>query len=316
VVSAARFALIALLAAPATFSPTARAGSPPQASAAELLDSQATSLMQEHRYAEACPKLAESDRIKPGTGVLLRLALCYELSGRTASAWSAFREAAGRARRAGDASLADLASRRADGLEPRLAKLVVRLPPDEDPAQVDVRLDGAPFAQSAFGVDVPIDPGTHTLQAAAAGRRPFATTFAIADRGGTTAIAIDLARVASDGGGATQRTAAITAGAIGVAGVVVGSILGIAAMSNWNRARSGCTSGTSGCSQDALNLQPVVNGEALGATIAFSVGAVGIAGAALLWFTAPSPARGRRAAYVVSPSADGRRFGLSLTGSF
>src|SRR5262249_42944188 len=100
IVWVARIARVALGAAAATVSLTARAGSPPQAGAAELLDSQATSLMQEHRYAEACPKLAESDRIQPGTGVLLRLALCYELSGRTASAWAAFREAAGRARRA------------------------------------------------------------------------------------------------------------------------------------------------------------------------------------------------------------------------
>jgi hypothetical protein len=297
----ARFARNALAAAAATFSLAARAGAPPQSGAAELLDSQATSLMEEHRYAEACPKLAESDRIKPGTGVLLRLALCYELSGRTASAWSAFREAAARARKAGDAPIADLASRRADGLEPRLAKLVVHLPPDDDPAGIDVRLDGTPLPTSALGVDVPIDPGRHTVKAAAAGRRPFATTFAADARGGTTSVAVDLP---PDKAGAGQRTAAIAAGGAGLACVVVGSILGIAALSNWNKARSECNSGTSGCSRDALDRQSVVNAEALGSTIAFTAGAAGLAGAAVLWWTAP-PASGAS-----------RAFGLSVTGSF
>jgi hypothetical protein len=312
---AARLATIAIAigAAASTLSSSARADPPSQAGAAELLDAQATALMQERRYAEACPKLAESDRIKPGTGVLMRLALCYEQSGRTASAWSAFREAAGRAHRAGDASLADLATKRADGLEPRLAKVVVRLSPDEDPAHVEVRLDGAPLAASTLGVDVPIDPGTHTVRATAAGRRPFSATFTVADRRGTTAVAVDLA---PDTGGTVQRTAAIVAGGVGIAGVAVGSILGLVAMSNWNRARSECTNGTSGCRSDALDLQSTVNAEATGSTIAFTVGAVGIAGAAVLWLTAPSPASSRRAAYVVAPSVDARGVGLCVSGGF
>jgi hypothetical protein len=289
------------------------AAAPPQSSAAELLDAQGTALMQERRYAEACPKLAESDRIQPGTGVLLRLALCYEQLGRTASAWSAFREAAGRARRAGEAAVADLAAKRADGLEPRLAKLDVRLPPDQDPAAVDVRLDGAAVAATTFGVDVPIDPGTHTLRATALGRRAFEKTFAVADRRATTSIAIDLP---ADTGGAFQRTAAIAAAGVGVVGIAAGSILGLVAMSNWNHARSECTNGTSGCNQDALGLKPTIDAEALGSTIAFAVGGVAIAGAALLWWTAPSAASSRRAAVVVAPSVDAGRFGLGVSGSF
>lgn len=313
--STARLTVIAtaIAAAASTLSPSAHADSPPQSSAAELLDAQATTLMQEHRYAEACPKLAESDRIKPGTGVLLRLALCYEQSGRTASSWSAFREAAVRARRAGDTAVAELASKRADGLEPRLAKVVVRLPPEQDAAVVEVRLDGEPLATTALGVELPIDPGSHAVRATAAGRRTFSATFAVADRRGTTTIAVDLP---ADTRGAFHRTAAIAAAGVGLAGVAAGSILGLVAMSNWNRARSECTSGTSGCSSDALGLQSTVNAEALGSTVAFTVGAVGIAGAAILWWTAPSPAGARRTAYVVAPAVDARGFGLSLSGGF
>jgi hypothetical protein len=313
VVLPARLALSVLIVATATISAAARADSPPDAVAAELLDSQATALMQEHRYAEACPKFAESDRIKPGTGVLLRLALCYELSGRTASAWSTFRAAESRARRAGDAPVAVLASRRAEGLEPRLAKLVVRLPPGRDPADVDVRLDDAPLAPSALGVELPIDPGAHELRATA-GRASFARSFAVAEGGGRATIAIELAPERS---GSPQRTAAIVAAGVGVAAVAVGSILGIAAMSSWNKARSECATGTSGCSRDALALQPVVRDEALGSTVAFTGGAVAIVGAALLWWTGGSaPASRPHGGYSVAPSLDSRSFGVSLTASF
>jgi hypothetical protein len=315
-VSAARIARIAFGAAAVTISVAARAGSPTQAGAAELLDSQATSLMQEHRYAEACPKLAESDRIQPGTGVLLRLALCYELSGRTASAWAAFREAAGRARRAGDASVADLASRRADGLEPRLAKVVVRLPPDGHSAPIDVRLDGATLAPSAIGVELPVDPGAHTVQAASPGRRAFVKTFSIATEGVTTAIAIDLPPELPAKSSGPWRTAALVAGGTGLACVVAGSILGVSAMTNWNRAKSECAHGTSGCSPEALNLQSVVDTEALGSTIAFTAGAVGIVAGAVLWWMAPGGTSGRRDGYVVVPATDGHHFGLGVNGSF
>jgi serine/threonine-protein kinase len=263
---------------------------------ADQLDAEATALMQAHRYAEACPKLAESDRQKPGTGVLMRLALCYELSGRTASAWSSYREASTRARRTGDATLADLASRRAAGLEPRLARLVIRLPADVDAAQVDVRLDGEPFAPSSLGVDVPVDPGTHAVHATAGGRRAFDTSFSVEAHGGTTAVAVELpplARetgVAATGGeGAPLRTVALVTGSVGLACIAAGSILGLAAMSNWNHARSECKSGNSGCSQDALDLQSTINAETLASTITFTVGGVALAAAGLLWFIAPSP---------------------------
>ena len=301
---------IAAVAAPP---PPAASAPVTQSSAAELLDAQGTALMQQRRFGEACPKLAESDRIQPGTGVLLRLALCYEQLGRTASAWSSYREAVGRARRAGDAPVADLASKRADELEPRLAKLDVRVAPGDDPGLLDVRLDGVALASSTLGVDVPVDPGSHTIRATARGRRTFEKTFTVADRRATTAVTLDLPL---DTRGTTQRTAAIVVAGVGAAGLAAGGVLGLLAMSNWNRARSECTSGTSGCNQDALGLKSTVDAEALASTIAFGVGAAGLAGAALLWWTAPSPSASRGTAVVVSPAIAGGLVALDVRGSF
>jgi len=292
----------------------AHADAPPSANAAELLDADGTSLMQQHRYAEACPKLAQSDHLQPGTGVIMRLALCYEQSGKTASAWSTYREAAGRARRSNDDSLAQLATKHASALEPRLAKVTLRLSSGASPAQVEVRCDGVLLDGSVLGTPIPMDPGAHTVETSATGRQPFRKTFVVTQGDAPATVAIDIgpghgtsppSNPSTDEGGSsrsTQRTLALVAGGVGLAGVVVGSILGVAAISNWNQARSECTNGTTGCSPDALGREQTVRTDALWSTIAFSVGGAGLVGGALLWWTAPS--------------VDAHRIGLALGGRF
>src|SRR5262249_13171001 len=62
--------------------------------AAEALFDQGVRLMKQNSFADACPKLEESERIDPAVGTLLYLGECYERVGKTASAWATFREAA------------------------------------------------------------------------------------------------------------------------------------------------------------------------------------------------------------------------------
>src|SRR3954467_7016553 len=58
--------------------------------AAQSLFDQGRSLMTKGQYAQACPKLAESQRLDPGLGTQFNLADCYEHLGQTASAWAGF----------------------------------------------------------------------------------------------------------------------------------------------------------------------------------------------------------------------------------
>src|SRR4051812_3545929 len=111
-------ALGALLAATSVAAP-AFADPPPEvrASATALFDD-ARKAMAAKDYAAACPKLEAAQRMDPGIGILYNLADCYEHVGKTASAWSTFREVAAEAANKGQSDREKISRARAAELEP------------------------------------------------------------------------------------------------------------------------------------------------------------------------------------------------------
>src|SRR6185503_17629353 len=91
--------------------------------AAEALFVEGKRLMGAGNYAEACPKIAESQRIDPGPGTLLTLATCYDRSGKTASAWTTYKDALGVIDPVKRKEWAARAKERVAALEPSLSKL-------------------------------------------------------------------------------------------------------------------------------------------------------------------------------------------------
>src|SRR5262249_24580381 len=137
-------------------------------------------LMDQGRYAEARDKLRESLRYAEGLGTRGKLAECYEKLGATATAWSAWRDVAARARKSGEAARERFAAARAEALSGRLTHLTI-VEPRPAIAGLVVELDGVALGPETLGTAIPVDPGPHELRAAAPGRQPGSTTVRIAD---------------------------------------------------------------------------------------------------------------------------------------
>jgi hypothetical protein len=272
-------------------------------------------LMAEKHYAEACRKLEESERLDPGGGTLLNLALCHELEGRTATAWSEFHEARAIAVRDVRGDREDQAQRHIDALESRLVRLVIVVPTDARLLELAVRRDGTEIRPAAWGAAVPIDPGQHVVDAEAPGRVPWHISIDVASEGTLQAVQVPvlepLPAPASPAALPSappppppvrrpapvlpvpstprvhQRPAALVLGGLGAVAVGLGALFGLEARSEWANAQPRCQGG---CDEPGYRSWSDAKTSASLSTIAFSVGGAAIAGGVVLWLTSPLPA--------------------------
>jgi hypothetical protein len=147
---------------------------------AQTLFDEARALMKEGRYPEACPKLAESQRLDPGGGTLLNLGICHARAGLTATALSELRAALAQAEAGQRADRVKTAQHQIDELMPKLSWLRVRTASDIATLGVRVELDAVELSQADFGNERPIDPGVHEVKATAPGYIPWSTRVQIA----------------------------------------------------------------------------------------------------------------------------------------
>jgi hypothetical protein len=148
-------------------------------SAAGRLFQEGRALMVEGRFAEACPKLEESQRLEPTGGTQLNVAVCHERLGKIATAWVEFNDALVTARTEGRPEREKFAQGRLAALEPRLPWLLVRVAPEVDASDLTIAIDGATIPAIAWGKEMPIDPGEHRVTATAGGQLLLETTVAL-----------------------------------------------------------------------------------------------------------------------------------------
>ncbi|HEY3497532.1 MAG TPA: tetratricopeptide repeat protein [Polyangiaceae bacterium] len=148
-----------------------------RASAIQLFDL-AAALRKEGKFAEACPKFAESQRLDPQLGTLIHLADCYEQNGQFASAYAAFRDAAELAERKNDSRLAMIQSRSA-ALKPRLSYLTIEVTAAARGPGLEVTRDGVSVNEVVFGTPMPIDRGEHRIVAVMPGKKAWSTSVSI-----------------------------------------------------------------------------------------------------------------------------------------
>jgi hypothetical protein len=151
---------------------------------ADKLFDEGLKLLDAGKFDAACQTLEDSLRHSHQFkfGLLMNLAYCHEKQGRTATAWSEFNEAVLQAEKRGD-KRGISARQRADELKSRLAKLAISVPPASQLPGLAVQRDGVGVPSTEFGQAVPIDPGSHTVDASAPGYQPWSTKVDVAKPG-------------------------------------------------------------------------------------------------------------------------------------
>ena len=261
-------------------------------SLATQLFKEGRTLVDQGKFAEGCRKLEESQRLDPGGGTLLNLALCHEKEGRTATAWTEFTEALGIARKDDRPQRAEMAQQHIEALEPTLSRLIVQVPPGSDLPDLEIKRDGTGIRRAAWGTAMPIDPGEHLLEAFALGKIPWKQTVTVGGKAETKTIAVPpldnapvvATPVAPATAGSTPvhlvevrrpiNPAAWVAFGIGAVGVGAGTYFGLRAMSDQKTAdekcpRDQCNSEGSSANANAIKWANL-------ATVGFGVGVLGV----------------------------------------
>lgn len=286
----------------------------------QVLFERGKALFIEGRYREACPLFEESQKLAPGIGVLLHLGACLEKSGKTASAWAAFQEAADRARAENDAERESMARARAESLRDRRAFVTLKIrPPDSEapisaqnaPAGMQVNYDAQALPTATLGLELPVDPGTHSIRVLVPDMLELQRTIELTEG---EHVALELQLLPNPRLPATETPRALTpqpptttvtlsyrprapepgsprtwvtwsALGLGTAGLLVGTTAGLIAYGKMQDARDLCAGhAKNACPDASLRLQDRARLPANVATVGFAAGLASIAFAGGYWF--------------------------------
>lgn len=209
------------------------------------------------------------------------------------------------------------AKRELEALAPRVPSVTIVV---KGPAAPEVTLDDQPVPVAALGARRPVDPGTRVIRASAPGFAPGEVKLTIGEGTHETAtVALQrsaapaapavpavLAAAPDEGGGPSRATLGIVALGVGGAGLALGAVTGILAITKHADLEDQC--GGDPCAPEHQG--DVDSYHTLGtlSTIGFIAGGVGIGAGAFLILTAPDPAP-RQGAWIAP------RIGLGYLGA-
>jgi hypothetical protein len=322
----------------------ALAGDP---AAAEALFEEGVSLYDKGNLTAACEKFEASESMDVAVGTLLRLGDCYERTGRLASAWARFREAASLSRVQDMKERERIANIRANALSGRMARLVIT-GPSRTPPGLRVEFNGVPVPAASFGSALPVDAGTVVVSAQAPGfiefqRRlvvpvvdgalvrvvipdlepqappdpPPARTIAVPlEPVQRTRPATEHEAVPTRDRGHAARVTGVTLGVVGGLGLVTAGVLAAYAKRRDTASLKRCDESGHSCTERGLELRRQAIRLADAATISVAVGG-GLLGAGLVvYWAAPRPETRERAGLQVWPEVGLGALGLKAKGAF
>jgi hypothetical protein len=283
-------------------------------SAAETLFQEGLAAMTRKDYPVACEAFAGSNKADASPGTQINLAVCYEKQKKWASAWTWYRSAIGLAQQRGQGDREKLAEDAANRLKPLIHHVTISV--KEPLTDLVVKRDGSEVTIALAGKEVPLpmDPGEHTIEVTARGKKPWTKVIQVADN--PTPERIDVPKlenapvedkplagtgneyrppviVTNDGSG--QRTVGIVVGGAGLLAGLAGLGLFVLAKSEESerdKQRTLATGKPPGLEKDALDRSADSHNKAaknnqLTAIILGGGAAVLIGVGAVLYFTAP-----------------------------
>jgi len=313
--------------------------------AAEALFEEGRKLVAAGKYADACAKFAGSEEQDPSAATLLNLASCWEKSGRAATAWATYREAASMANAVGRADYVATAQRHADALASRLSHVTLNV---VQPVNgIEIRRDDRVLPAAEWGTAIPIDSGAHTLAATAPDHAPWASTIEVPADGAVVVVTVPplepLAPAPAPASaprpdvsaptmapspapaptrhespsprstGATQQVAGWVLGSLGLASVAAGVVFTVLAENDYHDSLNDCVSKDS-CDPTGLSERNQARTYGDVASWTIGVGAAAIVGGLVLVITAPRGGNvvGANGAVALAPTPGG----AVLTGSW
>ncbi|MEO6420463.1 MAG: hypothetical protein ABIP39_13690 [Polyangiaceae bacterium] len=267
---------------------------------------------EEHEsWAAALEDLRKVAAVKMTAGVRFHIANCEAGLGQDIAALDDYLGAEKLAREEHNKDVVDASAEPIAALRAKIPTVVIRVPSDVTDAQIT--LDAKPLESARWGTSIPLEPGTHRIEARAPGRTPYSTSLTVKDREANVlevrltiappapvAAARPLVAPPPEEEKSSGHTAAIiaTGGAVLLAGAGIGAFL--VAGGKQSDAQSTCA--TSMNCTDAKSPVQLWDGVALGAWAgAAVVGTVAV----ILWLRPSSSTR-----IVAGPST------LRLEGKF
>jgi len=275
---------------------------------------------------EDLPLIAESFRLDPQPGTLFTLSQCEVRWGRVATAVARLADYLHLYDRLTPDQKAQQLNRLTLVKEQR-GKLVLEVPeltlslPPGAPAGTVVKRDDAVVASAALGLGLPIDPGEHVVSTQAPGgplweqritiasgeKKPLVLevkTAPIVEPRATPVVPAVIPVPAeqpappaeAESGPSGRRVAAYVVGGVGVAGLVLGGVMGGLALGKKSTITAHCGAGIKSsdelaCDTDGLAAIESVKPIGLVSTIGFAVGLAGVGTAIVMILTEPKKAK-------------------------
>jgi hypothetical protein len=316
----AKFCLLALLAAGLLFAPSARAAdAPPDVdshtrTAARTLASEGTQAFERKDYAQALDLFRRAGSLVPAPTIALMEARTLVELGRWVEAIDAYASVQ-KMREDPDnpafRQAADEAAREAEALMPRIPRLKITVPASET---LSVFVDGRVLVPALVGVDNPVDPGAHRVEARREKGAPLVHDVTLAE-GERRQLAIELEELAVPAPAPVRPPApppppplpeqtsrlgvpAIVSFAAGGAGLVLGAVTGGIALGKKSDLDEVCDAEL-GCPESSSSTLSAYRTHRTLSYVGFGVGIVGVA--AGTYFVLSAPAKPTTVAIGVSP---------------